>query len=179
MPKWRGTGYYYSRYRPTLSHTLLFLVLLTAGAHRLVMQLNYNRDIQRIRYFERAARVSAGSKSPATGEKDQGAGAKAARRRKVKVPMVEGRDNTGYLDLIVVGDEVFLVRATLIVSVGSADGTAERGRNGIAAVKPDHSAIILPHLAIHTISLPRAQSRVVPTTICSGFASQAASGGFG
>ena len=148
MPKWRGTGYYYSRYRPTLSHTLLFLVLLTAGAHRLVMQLNYNRDIQRIRYFERAARISAGSKSPATGEKDQAAGAKAARRRKVKVPMVEGRDNTGYLDLIVVGDEVFLVRAMLSASTGFADNrdTEDAGserqttRNGACA----YAHILIP-----------------------------------
>ncbi|GFZ47441.1 hypothetical protein JCM24511_05185 [Saitozyma sp. JCM 24511] len=129
VPKWRGTGYYYSRYRPTLSHTLLFLVLLTAGAHRLVMQLNHNRDIRRVAYFENAALVAAGVKrdgaqAPAQDKEKSGLGRKETgngtstngagnvhakgRRRKVKVPMVQGMEGAGYLELVVEGEHVYL-----------------------------------------------------------------------
>ncbi|WVW79266.1 hypothetical protein I302_101233 [Kwoniella bestiolae CBS 10118] len=109
VPKWRGTGYYYSRYRPTLSHTLIFLVLLTSAFHYLVLNLNYRKHQRRIDYFQNAARSSAGVlgvTSSQNGEKVmvpiQG------RRRKVRVPMVEGSDQGGTLELVVVGSDVFI-----------------------------------------------------------------------
>ncbi|WWC64105.1 uncharacterized protein I303_106712 [Kwoniella dejecticola CBS 10117] len=109
VPKWRGTGYYYSRYRPTLSHTLIFLVLLSSAFHYLVLNLNYRKHQRRIDYFQNAARSSAGVlgvTSAQNGEKVtvpvQG------RRRKVRVPMVEGSDQGGTLELVVVGNDVFI-----------------------------------------------------------------------
>ncbi|WWC73179.1 uncharacterized protein I206_107145 [Kwoniella pini CBS 10737] len=109
VPKWRGTGYYYSRYRPTLSHTLVFLVVLTSAFHYLVLNLNYRKHNRRIDYFQNAARSSAGIlgvTSSQNGEKVtvpvQG------RRRKVRVPMVEGSDQGGTLELVVVGNDVFI-----------------------------------------------------------------------
>ncbi|WVQ81507.1 hypothetical protein IAT38_003631 [Cryptococcus sp. DSM 104549] len=110
VPRWRGTGYYYSRYRPTLLHTLIFLVALTTGFHRLVMQLNYSKHLARIAYFERAARSAAGVLgSGGLGQPgDKIVVPTQGRRRKVKVPMVEGNDSAGTLELIVNGNEVLL-----------------------------------------------------------------------
>ncbi|WRT68980.1 uncharacterized protein IL334_005962 [Kwoniella shivajii] len=110
VPKWRGTGYYYSRYRPTLSHTLIFLITLSSAFHYLVLNLNYRKHQRRITYFENAARSSAGvsgfTSNSQTGEKVvvpvQG------RRRKVRVPMVEGNDQAGTLELVVIGSDVFI-----------------------------------------------------------------------
>jgi DnaJ homolog subfamily C member 1 len=69
VPKWRGTGYYYSRFRPglgvcplqlTLSvapaltivplaqSVLIFLIVLTSGLQLLVQSMNYSRDLKRI-----------------------------------------------------------------------------------------------------------------------------------
>lgn len=99
MPKWRGTGYYYSRFRPTLVHVLGFLVGLTAGLHRLVLALNYRRDAARVRYFHDAARAQAGANG----------------RRKVKVPFVPGGDAGGpTLELTVDGEDVFIVRGMIV-----------------------------------------------------------------
>lgn len=71
----------------------------------LVMRLNYNKDKQRVAYFERSARAAAGSTKAAEG--------KGQRKRKVKVPMVEGNEGRGVLDLIVEGDNVYLVSTSL------------------------------------------------------------------
>ncbi|KAI9636658.1 uncharacterized protein MKK02DRAFT_45364 [Dioszegia hungarica] len=102
VPKWRGTGYYYQRFRPTLFHTLVFIAFLTSLAHLLVMRLNYNKDRARVAYFERSARAAAGS------TKEKAGAAAGQRRRKVKVPMVEGNEGAGVLELVVEGDNVFL-----------------------------------------------------------------------
>lgn len=72
------------------------------------MKMNYRRDKKRVDYFEQAARTSAGlpAKKDETGPKSGGEG----RRRKVKVPMVAGSDFSGHLELIVDGEDVFIVR---------------------------------------------------------------------
>ncbi|WVO15315.1 hypothetical protein L204_102971 [Cryptococcus depauperatus] len=106
VPKWRGTGYYYSRFRPTLSHTVVFLILLTNLLHRLVLSLNYSKHQRRISYFEDAARSSAGVLG--SGTVTNVAPTSQTRRRKVRVPMVEGNENAGMLELIVSGNRVFL-----------------------------------------------------------------------
>jgi hypothetical protein len=67
----------------------------------LVMRLNYNKDRRRVDYFERSARAAAGTTK--TGE------GKGAKRRKVKVPMVEGQEGGGFLELVVENDQVYLV----------------------------------------------------------------------
>lgn len=114
VPRWRGTGYYYTRFRPTLFHTLLFLVLLTNLFHRLVLSLNYNKHLRRIAYFENAAKSAAGVLGPGgVGAQNEKIAlnanmAQPGRRRKVKVPMVEGNESVGTLELIVSGNEVYL-----------------------------------------------------------------------
>jgi hypothetical protein len=74
------------------------------------MKMNYRRDKKRVDYFEQAARTSAGL--PAKKETDVKPKASAGgegRRRKVKVPMVAGSEFSGHLELIVDGEEVFIV----------------------------------------------------------------------
>jgi len=115
VPIWRGTGYYYSRYRPTLLHTLTFLIFLTSLFHLLVLKMNYAKDKKRVDYFESAARTSAGfpakkeDGTAAANAGGAGSAGKEGRRRKVKVPMVAGSEFSGHLELIVDGEEVFIV----------------------------------------------------------------------
>ncbi|KAJ9097688.1 hypothetical protein QFC21_004725 [Naganishia friedmannii] len=66
VPKWRGTGYYYSRFRPSIFHVLVFLVAVSSLIHYLILRVNYRRDQHRIEYFTRAARAKAGSSGSLT-----------------------------------------------------------------------------------------------------------------
>ena len=90
VPRWRGTGYYYSRFRPglgvgglrgtrtvgwgshgTLQTVLVFLVFVTSGVQYLVQRLNYTRDLKRIDWIVSQARTAAwGSKlNPVEGQR--------------------------------------------------------------------------------------------------------------
>ncbi|EEB90439.1 hypothetical protein MPER_11353 [Moniliophthora perniciosa FA553] len=73
VPKWRGTGYYYSRFRPGLGTVILFLIALTSGLQYLVQRMNYKRDLARIESVTREARLAAwGAKMvPIEGQRKQ------------------------------------------------------------------------------------------------------------
>ncbi|KAI0068652.1 DnaJ-domain-containing protein [Artomyces pyxidatus] len=59
VPRWRGTGYYYSRFRPGLGSVLVFLTVLTSLLQYVVQRLNYKRDLERIDHIVRQARLAA------------------------------------------------------------------------------------------------------------------------
>ncbi|KAF8138411.1 DnaJ-domain-containing protein [Boletus edulis] len=59
VPKWRGTGYYYSRFRPGLVTVLVFLVILTSGLQYLAQKVNYRRDLEKVRQTIHAAKLAA------------------------------------------------------------------------------------------------------------------------
>lgn len=62
--------------------------------HYIVLRLNYARDVRRVDYFKTTAqRLARGAQG----------------RRKVKVPMVEGAVGGEGLELVVDGEDVFLV----------------------------------------------------------------------
>lgn len=179
VPKWRGTGYYYSRFRPSVIHVVFFLVLVSSLIHYLILRVNHRRDKQRVEYFTRSALSRAGGSGAFTSgtatpvndtesfrdekesvlasvvdqvnnlsnpdepaapliskrqakiqarearrdktKKDGSATptvsgtatptvpVAASRRRKVRVPMVEGAEHSQSLDLVVVDGEVFVV----------------------------------------------------------------------
>ncbi|ANB14747.1 Erj5p [Sugiyamaella lignohabitans] len=44
FPRWKGTGYYYNRYRPGLGTVLVFLYLFISGAQYLLMKISSDRD---------------------------------------------------------------------------------------------------------------------------------------
>lgn len=107
VPKWRGSGYYYARFRPGLGTVLVFLIILTSGLQYLVQTLNYKRDLRRVELAIRDARLAAwGPKM----EPLQG-------KRKVKVNLGGGprQDEDGnvvagkMLDMVVEQDNVFIL----------------------------------------------------------------------
>lgn len=59
FPKWRGTGYYYQRFRPGIGSVLMGLVSLTVGIEYLVKRINYARDERRIQDLQKAAFLTA------------------------------------------------------------------------------------------------------------------------
>lgn len=98
VPKWRGTGYYYSRYRPGLISVSVFLVLLTSGVQYLVQSMTYRSEVAHVRVLiDRARSIAWGPKqTPLEGP------------RKVKVPVGDG-DGGRMVDILVHGNDVFLV----------------------------------------------------------------------
>ncbi|KLO08266.1 DnaJ-domain-containing protein [Schizopora paradoxa] len=109
VPTWRGTGYYYSRYRPGLGSAVVFLVILTSGLQFGVQAYTYKSELARIDRFMNEARAAArGPKMNVIEGK-----------RKVKVNMggrafvdedgnvVNGRS----LDMVVEGQNVYIVEA--------------------------------------------------------------------
>ncbi|KAJ7781150.1 DnaJ domain-containing protein [Mycena metata] len=101
VPTWRGTGYYYSRFRPGLGSVFVFLVLVTSGFHYVVQHINYRSDLQRIHRFVKEAQLAAwGPKLiPVEGQ------------RKVKVN-VSGADEDSrkrWLDMVVDAKNVYIL----------------------------------------------------------------------
>ncbi|KAH9951606.1 DnaJ-domain-containing protein [Amylocystis lapponica] len=107
VPKWRGTGYYYSRFRPGLGAVLIFLTLLSSVLQFLIQRMNYARDLKRIDWIIEQAKTAAwGSKlMPVEG------------RRKVKVnlgggPRLDDEGNTvggKWVDMVVDGGDVYIL----------------------------------------------------------------------
>ncbi|RDX55593.1 DnaJ-domain-containing protein [Lentinus brumalis] len=107
VPVWRGTGYYYSRFRPGLGTVIVFLVLISSGIQYLVQKMNYNRDLKRIEWIIGQARQAAwGTKlTPVQGQ------------RKVKVNLggpprldADGNAVSGRMvDMVVEGDDVYIL----------------------------------------------------------------------
>lgn len=60
FPKWRGTGYYYTRYRPGLGTVLIGLFIAGGGvAHFSALKINYNGQRQFMEKYIRHARKTA------------------------------------------------------------------------------------------------------------------------
>ncbi|KAG0165857.1 hypothetical protein DFQ28_008222 [Apophysomyces sp. BC1034] len=64
VPRWRGTGYYYARFRPGLGTVLGFLVLLTATMQYLAKYINYRLEKKKILHFVEDARAALAYKVP-------------------------------------------------------------------------------------------------------------------
>ncbi|KAF8517791.1 hypothetical protein JB92DRAFT_3082520 [Gautieria morchelliformis] len=109
VPKWRGTGYYYARFRPGLGTVLTFLIFLTSGLQYIIQRMNYKNDLARIQQFVSKARLAAW-------------GPKLNRvegRRKVKVNVGggshvadDGEEYTSggkWIEMVVEGDHVYIL----------------------------------------------------------------------
>ncbi|KAJ7590901.1 DnaJ domain-containing protein [Mycena floridula] len=105
VPKWRGTGYYYSRFRPGLGSVFVFLAILTCGMQYIVQGLNYKRDLQKVE------RIIAEAKLAAWGTKMvpiEGA-------RKVRISAGERHDEDGRalggrtIDMVVENQQVYIL----------------------------------------------------------------------
>jgi len=101
VPRWRGTGYYYSRWRPGMVEVLIFLTILTSGLQYTVQLMTHKNDLKRIEIILSDARLAAwGPKRiPIDG------------KRKVKVPIGgtprvdhEGNQIGRMVDMVVEGN---------------------------------------------------------------------------
>jgi len=105
VPKWRGTGYYYSRFRPGLGTVLVFLISFTSGLQLVIQKMNYKKDLARIELITgRARRAAWGPKMiPFTGQ------------RKVRVSLGEQVDENGFaegtklIDMVVEDQNVYIL----------------------------------------------------------------------
>jgi len=105
VPKWRGTGYYYSRFRPGLGTVLVFLTASTSALQLLIQKINYKKDLARIELITgRAKRAAWGPKMiPLTGQ------------RKVRVSLGEQVDENGFaegtklIDMVVEDQNVYIL----------------------------------------------------------------------
>jgi hypothetical protein len=59
VPKWRGTGYYYSRWRPGIVEVLIFLTIVTSLFQYIVQHMNYKRNLKRIQLLTNNAKLAA------------------------------------------------------------------------------------------------------------------------
>lgn len=55
FPEWRGTGYFYHRYRPGLVFVAVFLVLLSVGVQLVAQTLAWRKDKARLDQLRRSA----------------------------------------------------------------------------------------------------------------------------
>ncbi|KAG4304909.1 hypothetical protein PORY_001584 [Pneumocystis oryctolagi] len=51
FPKWKGNGYYYSRYRPSLIFVLLILIMISSTLQYIIARLNATRRRNRVKYY--------------------------------------------------------------------------------------------------------------------------------
>lgn len=57
VPRWRGTGYLYSRFRPGLGTVIVLLTLIAAGMQYIAGQINYRQEKKKILEFIANARA--------------------------------------------------------------------------------------------------------------------------
>lgn len=95
FPKWRGTGYYYSRFRPGLLMVLTFLVVLSVAVEHTVRVYNFRVNQKRIDNLRRSALALAwGAWFQTPKDAVQGTKAKSVpAQKKVRVPL------HGFVDL--------------------------------------------------------------------------------
>ena len=59
FPKWRGTGYFYERFRPSLAMVLPFIVLVSVGVQLLLKKSQWRKTQARIENLRRSALAAA------------------------------------------------------------------------------------------------------------------------
>ncbi|KAH9819481.1 hypothetical protein DFH28DRAFT_956176 [Melampsora americana] len=59
VPKWKGTGYMYSRWQPGLGFAILFVLSVTTLMHYGIQHVHYRSELNRIRKFQIAAKQAA------------------------------------------------------------------------------------------------------------------------
>ncbi|KAI5795098.1 hypothetical protein EDC01DRAFT_721967 [Geopyxis carbonaria] len=60
FPKWRGSGYYYARFRPGLGTVLIGIWLMAGGMHYVILHFNAQQQRKHIQSYINEARAAAG-----------------------------------------------------------------------------------------------------------------------
>jgi len=107
VPKWRGTGYYYSRFRPGLGSVIVFLTILTSGVQYIIQHLNYKKDAERVERFIREAKAAAwGPKMiPIEGKRKVRVNLGGSQRSDEDGNPISGRT----IDMVVEGQNVYIL----------------------------------------------------------------------
>lgn len=94
FPIWRGTGYYYQRFRPGLGSVLFGLfVVIGGGAHYVVLYLGWKKQREFVdRYIKHARRMAWGSESSINGIPGLGANGSATPRTATPPPAQDQED---------------------------------------------------------------------------------------
>ncbi|ABN68450.1 predicted protein, partial [Scheffersomyces stipitis CBS 6054] len=73
FPKWRGTGYLYSKFRPGFLLTIAIVFVLVGGFHFVALRISRNQDFKRISEMKEQMKVQAwgGSQIPPTDGSDR------------------------------------------------------------------------------------------------------------
>jgi len=127
VPKWRGTGYYYARFRPGVGTVITFLILLTTGLQYMVQRLNYTKDLGRIERIRQDARTAAWGNRlvPPEGQK------------KVRVNLGGGTrfDEEGnalpgkMIDMVVEGENIFIAEDGEFILLDASSATPPSLKN--------------------------------------------------
>ncbi|CDZ98571.1 Zuotin and related molecular chaperones (DnaJ superfamily), contains DNA-binding domains [Phaffia rhodozyma] len=59
VPKWKGTGYFYARWRPGFFFTVFFLALVSSGFQYIFQRMNHSQDLGRINDLISKAQLAA------------------------------------------------------------------------------------------------------------------------
>ncbi|GJN87998.1 hypothetical protein Rhopal_000953-T1 [Rhodotorula paludigena] len=164
VPKWRGTGYYYSRFRPGLGSVLTGLVIFSCFIHYVFLYLSYRVSKMRITAFRQQALDAAwgAGKKPLSG------------KRKMKTKTSEHGDPLGMpginggkplapgstLELTVEGENVYVVENRKESLISEA-----------LAVKPVLRDTWLPRVVLPRLGLaPRSSAGAASPSASSGSA---------
>ncbi|EFP93992.2 hypothetical protein PGT21_029300 [Puccinia graminis f. sp. tritici] len=179
VPRWKGTGYMYSRWQPGLGFAVSFVLLVATLMQYGAQHVNYRSEIARIQKFQFAARQAAYKK----GEKSN-AGSKSQGRKKVKISIskslsneqegngdesempvpksrqerrrmqqvtgskVDKPSNPGWIDMVVEGDDVWIV----------ADDGSELPLVESAAAKPAFQRTFIPAMISRVLGVSTVDS---------------------
>lgn len=66
FPRWKGTGYYYSKFRPGIIMTVMILYVIVGGIHFVAMKISRKQDFKRLRDLKEQTKKQAwgGSQIP-------------------------------------------------------------------------------------------------------------------
>ena len=124
FPKWRGTGYYYSRYRPGLPLILSLLLLLSVGVQLVVKKSQWRKSQRRYENLCRSALAAAWG--PAFQTPLAPSSKPRPAEKKVKVPM------HGYFDMPPAPREADITAGTV-----NWDREADKVREALHAPSPE------------------------------------------
>ena len=114
FPLWRGTGYYYSRFRPGLISVLISLYLVAGLGHYIALRLTVKEDRKRMRRYISEVRLATGIVANGQNRKVQSADGKVFLvNDEQEVYLVDGNDERWLLDVSEISTPT--IKDTLIV----------------------------------------------------------------
>ncbi|MBW0473294.1 hypothetical protein O181_013009 [Austropuccinia psidii MF-1] len=93
VPRWKGTGYMYSRWQPGLGFAISFILFVTTLMQYAAQHVNYRSDLKRIQRFQAAAKRAAYGGRIFSKDKKNEKDLNAQGRKKVKISLGQAMAN--------------------------------------------------------------------------------------